>query len=127
VWAIFSQPKKLKFSIADLGIGFRKRILENMGVSMTATKAIQWAVGGNSTRKGRPGGLGLELIREFTERNMGRISILSDAGFWTEGFREARIGSLGVPFYGTVVTITVNTADKASYRMKEEVDPAQIF
>jgi signal transduction histidine kinase len=121
---------RLDFSIADLGIGIRGRILKDLGTEMTSSQAIRWAMEGNTTRKGRPGGLGLKLIQEFIQLNGGRIIAVSGSGYWELSKKQSwkpRAEVLSCAFPGTVVTIEVNAADKKSYRLSSEVDPNRIF
>jgi len=119
---------RLDFSIADLGVGIRERIRRDLGLSMNPQEAVDWALKGNTTRTGkRPGGLGFSLIREFVQLNKGRIIVLSDAGYWEFAKGKTNVLSIQWPFPGTVVTIEINTADKASYRLKSEVNPNEIF
>ena len=81
-------------SIADGGIGIRRKILDELDLRMNSDQAIEWALQeGHTTRKGDvPGGLGLKLIREFIILNKGRIQITSDSGYW-ELFPEGEINS----------------------------------
>lgn len=124
----FPGTNRLDFSIADLGIGIRERIRHDLGKDMSATDAISWAMGGNTTKTGkRPGGLGLKLIREFIELNMGRVVVVADAGYWEFSGGESYVQVLEYSFPGTVVTIEINAADKTSYRLKNEVDPNAIW
>jgi len=95
---------------------------------MDPGEAIDWAMSGNTSRKGRrPGGLGLMLIRELVNLNGGRIVVVSDCGYWKLDKGSVKLKHFDRPFTGTVVTIEINTADETSYRLKSEVDPAAIF
>jgi signal transduction histidine kinase len=126
----YPRNQRLDFSIADLGIGIQERILKDLGVRMTPVQAINWAMEGNTTRRGRPGGLGLQLIREFLQLNGGRIVVVSASGYWELSKKhkgKPRTSVLHCAFPGTIVTIEVNAADKKSYRLRSEIDPTQIF
>jgi hypothetical protein len=126
----FPNKKRLDFCIVDLGIGIRKNIYNYTGHDFSPIDAIDWALAeGNTTKRGRtPGGLGLKLLREFIELNQGRMSIISDAGYW-ELTRNREIMSRDFPhtFPGTVVNIEINTADNQSYALSSEVDRRSIF
>lgn len=123
--------KRLDFSIADLGDGMRKVILDNIGEALAPEQAIAWAMEGENTtrqrQRGKPGGLGLKLIREFINLNGGRIQIASDAGYWDLHRGETTLRRFEHPFPGTVVNIEINTGDKQSYRLASEIDPNSIF
>jgi signal transduction histidine kinase len=126
----YPRNRRLDFSIADLGIGIRGRILKDLGTEMTPSQAIRWAMEGNTTRRGRPGGLGLQLIQEFVQLNGGRIIVVSGSGYWELSKKQSwkpRAEVLSCAFPGTVVTIEVNAADKKLYRLSSEVDPNRIF
>lgn len=124
----FPGKKRLSLSIVDLGIGIRERIFRDLGRIMDSGEAINWAMSGNTSRKGRrPGGLGLMLIRELVNFNGGRIVVVSDYGYWKLDKESVKLKYFDGPFKGTVVTIEINTADETSYHLKTEVDPAEIF
>jgi hypothetical protein len=124
----FPRRNRLSLSIVDLGVGIRERIFRDLGTRMNPGEAINWAMSGNTSRKGRrPGGLGLMLIRELVNLNDGRIVVVSDSGYWKLAKGSVKQKYFDRPFLGTVVTVEINTADETSYRLKNEVDPAAIF
>jgi len=114
--------KMMRISIADAGIGFRKKIEKALGFVMPSAKAIAWGMAKNNTvRLGSPGGLGLKLLQEFISKNDGKLSVLSDRGFWELSSGREKMEELEFSFPGTVVTITVNAEDSKIYRMASEV------
>lgn len=125
----FPNRNRLDFAVADLGIGIKKNVEENAGLSLAADKAIVWATQGtNTTKRGSiPGGLGLKLLGEFINLNGGRIQIVSDAGYWC--LRKGKISAalLPFPFPGTVVSIEIDTSDKQSYALSSELRESDIF
>ncbi len=127
----FPNENRLKFSIADLGIGMKQNIFDKMGFDLPAKEAIKWAIEKNNTTRqpaeGKPGGLGLKLIREFIGFNGGKIQIVSDRGYWCYQNSKESLRTLNNSFPGTVVNIEINTADTKSYRLLSEVDPRSIF
>lgn len=113
--------RMMRISIADAGIGFRAKIEKSLGLSMESERAIEWGMKeGNTVRKNAPGGLGLKLLKEFICKNHGKLTVVSDTGFWELSDGRERKLSLGVSFPGTVITITVNTEDPKSYRLVSE-------
>jgi len=66
------------FTIVDLGRGIRNNLLEEIGKDLPPEQAIHWAMEGNTTKKGIPGGLGLKLLREFAQLNQGTIQVVSE-------------------------------------------------
>jgi hypothetical protein len=109
------------FTIVDLGRGIRNNLLEEIGKDLPPEQAIHWAMEGNTTKKGIPGGLGLKLLREFAQLNQGTIQVVSDQGYWWQqhdGNIEIKI--MTYPFPGTLVNIGINTADPKSYILVSE-------
>ena len=125
----FPKRDRLDFSVADLGIGIRRNILEHSGLNLRASEAITWAtVGHNTTKRGNiPGGLGLKLLREFITLNAGRIQIVSDSGYWALESGAVVTKEMPYSFPGTVVGIEIDTADKRSYRLSSEISENDIF
>ena len=82
-----------------------RHIKKNLGVKFSSESTIKWALSGKTTRRDRPGGLGLQLIQEFIKLNKGRLIIVSGSGYG-----EIKSGSILTETYserfpGTVVTI----------------------
>lgn len=118
---IYPNEEKLKISFVDPGVGFRRRIYQDLGVRMNSDAAIEWALKkGNTTKKGVPGGLGLDFIREFILLNGGEIMIVSDRGYWKLSAAGIVSQRLNKPFPGTAVNITINTSDRSSYSLSSE-------
>src|SRR5690606_968619 len=120
----FHKQQRLDFSIADAGIGMRRKIAKELGLVLNSDKAIEWALGeGNTTRKGSiPGGLGLKLLKEFITFNRGRLQIVSARGYWELNAGKQSLARMKHIFPGTVVNIEINTADTNSYRLSSESD-----
>jgi hypothetical protein len=126
-------PKKelLKFSIADLGIGIRENLYQNLKLSYVPERAISWALDGeNTTRQrlgGTPGGLGLKLIKDFIYNNKGQLMIISDGGYWS--FKDGKEDLRGLPlaFPGTAVNITINTKGRADSDPLSRAIPGDVF
>ncbi len=125
----YHKSHRLDFSVADLGVGIRRNILEQRGLDLPAEQAINWALEGKNTTKAGPipGGLGLKLLREFVIKNEGRIQIVSDSGYWELSKGKVTTKTFVEPFPGTVVNIEINTADAKSYRLVSEISPEDIF
>ena len=82
----FPKKQRLDFTIADAGIGIRENVRRYLGDDKISSRdAIRWALTeGNTTRQGKnqPGGLELQLIKEFIRLNPGKIQIISRFGFY---------------------------------------------
>lgn len=125
----FPKHQRLNFSIADAGIGFKERLIQSKvtlnGIASDdenfCVKAIQWALKeGSSTKKDISGGLGMYRLRRFIALNGGKLQIASDKGYWELDAGKERTGILTYPFPGTVITMIIDTADKATYSISKE-------
>lgn len=127
----FPRDYRLDFSVADLGIGIRQKILNNLNLAYDDEEAIVWATSGDNTTRqredGKPGGLGLKLLKEFITLNSGIIQIVSYNGYWRYEAGSYTTKRLPSPFPGTVVNIEINTADTQSYCLTSELDADDIF
>ncbi|MFW5489500.1 MAG: ATP-binding protein [Desulfovibrio sp.] len=128
----FPKKDRLDFSISDLGIGFKQRILRSIGTDFSPELAIAWALQENNTTRnkvdGKPGGIGLKLIQKFLEINSGKMIIVSDQGYWEVNGSAVNYRLLTKPYPGTTVNIEINTADTKNYCLQEElIDPSTIF
>ena len=90
---------------------------------------MRWALAPhNTTKRGRlPGGLGLQLLKDFTRLNGGKIQIASRFGFYEYSDGDEDFRKMSADFPGTAVTIEVNTADESTYVLADEIASDQIF
>lgn len=126
----FHSKNRLDFSIVDLGIGFHENINKNMNLHLSPKDAIVWAMVENqTTKKGGtiPGGLGLKLIKEFIEKNNGKMQIVTYDGYWEFSNGRTTINTFSNKFPGTIVNIEINTADSSYYFLESEIDSDDIF
>jgi len=111
----FPRKNQIWFSVADLGIGMRRKLATSRNLIKPAEEAIMWAMEGRNTTKTGPipGGLGLKLLREFIRLNQGRIEVVSDSGYWEQRPDGSNyMKPFSAVFPGTVVNIEINTADE---------------
>jgi len=126
----FHIQQRLDFSIVDLGIGFHGNINEKMNSHLSPKEAIVWAMEENhTTKKGGtvPGGLGLKLIKEFIEKNNGKMQIVTFNGYWEFSNGRTTLNTFSSNFPGTVVNIEINTSDSSHYFLESETDYENIF
>ena len=120
---------KLDFTIVDLGKTIKANVNEYVRKDFSGEDAIKWAVAeGHTTKRGQiPGGLGLSLIREFIEKNTGKIQIVSADGYWEqkEGVETGKRFVQAFP--GTIVNLEFNIADQSHYCLLSEIDKENIF
>ncbi|MDD9983612.1 MAG: ATP-binding protein [Gammaproteobacteria bacterium] len=126
----FPKKKRLDFTIADAGIGIRetvRRYFENDRIG--SVRSLRWALAPHhTTKRGRlPGGLGLQLLKDFTRLNGGKIQIASRFGFYEYSHGDENFRKMSADFPGTAVTIEVNTADESTYVLSDETAWDEIF
>lgn len=124
----FPQKNKIEFTIVDIGIGFKEKINRRFNSNLTSVQAIKWAmIDKNTTKTDISGGIGLAILKEFIEKNRGKMQIVSDDGFYQfdcDGeFSQQFRGS----FPGTVVNLQFRTDDNGNYILKSELDTNKIF
>lgn len=125
----YPRANRIAISIVDSGAGMHRAVTQRIGRRMTAHDAIEWAMEPyNTTKSGDvPGGLGSLILREFIGRNNGKITVVSNDGFWRQhGMRTAK-RSLANPFPGTAVVLEINSADTQSYSLAPAPDPYNIW
>lgn len=125
----YPNKKRLDFTIVNLGRTIRRNVRDFLGKRLTGKEAILWAVAeGNTTKKGNiPGGLGLSLIREFLEKNKGKIQIVSSDGFWEQKGASVTTGEFPDRFVGTIVNLEFNINDESYYYLTSEINAEDIF
>lgn len=102
----YPQRRELNFTLVDLGVGYLMPIQEfTDGQVSVAAEAIRWALRGNSSLRGFPGGLGLQNIQRFCKENNSTFGIITGDAGWNN-----RIQYMGraEPFCGTVVNLIFN-------------------
>jgi hypothetical protein len=99
----FPKKRKMHFSICDLGDGFLKKIntftSEQGQPIMEPERAIEWALCGGSTQRGR-GGSALKNIHQHCKENNQGLSIVTDGMIWELKNGKTRCRSLGIPITG---------------------------
>lgn len=116
-------PKKhlLSFCIVDMGIGFAKSIQNKIGQTINSKQAILWAFNkGSTTKKHRPGGLGLSLLKDFIRANEGSLIVLSGNALFAYKNGQENVKILNDFFDGVVVNMIFKTDDHREYFLQSE-------
>lgn len=118
----FPNTQCFDFCIADAGGGFVGAIKTAFDLEIDSVKAMKACLGdGFTTKQNEPGGLGLKLIKNFIALNKGCLIIVSNSAYYEFSHSGEIFRQLGSPFPGTCINIEVNTADRSSYRLSNEV------
>lgn len=115
----------LDMSIANLG----RTIPENVNgylkrqrkTELSQEDTLKWAFEKGNTTKSIPGGLGLDILKEFMDLNHGNIQMLSGGAMLSYANHKFTTEFLGVNFPGTIVTLNFNCDDQKAYSLTEEV------
>lgn len=124
----FPRDSKIEFTIVDTGLGFKKKINTRFNSNLSSIQAINWATKDKHTTKiGVTGGIGLALLKEFIEKNNGKMQIISDDGFYQFDKQGEQMRFFIGSFPGTIVNLQFRTDDSSSYVLKEEFNSDDIF
>lgn len=125
----FPRKEIIAFAISDGGRGIEGSLRAARIPFESPESAIDWAMQSNNTsRQGDiPGGLGLNLLREFIRLNKGRLVVASNAGVWQQDGSEVYKSRLTTPYPGTSVILEIRTDDKKVYDLKSSHDPRNIW
>lgn len=124
----FPNENKIEFTIVDTGIGFKRKVNERFNSNLSSIQAIEWAIKDkNTTKVGVTGGIGLALLKEFIEKNKGKMQIVSDDGFYQFDIQGERMQLFNGSFPGTIVNLQFRTNDNSSYILKGELKNKDIF
>jgi hypothetical protein len=111
----FPYQGELKFTLVDLGEGFLKKIAEftkNSEKINTASKAIDWALRGNSTKKGVCGGKGLIGIKKFCIFSGNTIQVITDNCYYSHFHQSATSQQIPSPMKGTTIHLIFRYLNK---------------
>jgi hypothetical protein len=118
----------LEFTIVDTGIGIKRRVNERFSSNLSSIQAIKWAIEDkNTTKEGISGGIGLAFLKEFVEKNGGKMQIVSDDGYYKYSKWSEDSKIFDNPYPGTIVNMEFKTDDNSSYYLEEEIKPNDIF
>lgn len=124
----FPKKNKIEFTIVDTGIGFKEKVNKRFNSNLEACRAIEWAVRDKTTTKqGITGGIGLAILKEFIEKNKGKIQIVSGDGFYQFSSSGIETKAFDGSFPGTIVNLQCRTDDFNAYSLVEEIDINDIF
>ena len=122
------EKNRIEFTIVDTGIGFKEKVNQRFNSNLEAYQAIEWAVRDkNTTKQGITGGIGLAVLKEFIEKNKGKMQIVSGDGFYQFDSSGIKTKLFDGSFPGTIVNLQFCTDDFNNYSLVEEIDVNDIF
>ncbi|MDN2584354.1 STAS domain-containing protein [Aquibium sp. ELW1220] len=125
----YPQKRRLALAISDGGIGIGGSLAAAGQHFRTDALAIDYAMQPDTTsRRGYiPGGLGLNVLRQFIGGNGGKLTVVSGRGFWQQDADRVVKSELHEKFPGTAVIVEINTGDRRSYRMQSSPSPNDVW
>ena len=114
--------KKIKITVIDFGIGIPQSVrsyLQSLGQTDTILdeETLRLAFTKGFSTRPELGGLGLKLLKEFIQRNNGRLEVYSHGGYALIDASGEHYEGIGSFFTGTVVNISLNNDQKVYYRI----------
>lgn len=112
--------EKLKITVIDFGIGIPGSVrdyLKDIGedYQISDERALQMAFHEGFSTKPKPGGMGLKLLKEFVQKNEGRLDIYSHSGHAIVDVNGEQYQKMESFFKGTVVNISLKRDQKFYY------------
>ena len=122
----------LDMTIVNLGLSVVDNVnkyMEEKGQPvLSSCEALKWAFVKGNTTKNVPGGLGLDILRQFIEMNNGTIQMISGNAMLEIEGENLTETSLESWFPGTIVTVEFNCDDDKTYLMTDELtDRNELF
>ncbi|MDA8240588.1 MAG: ATP-binding protein [Nitrospiraceae bacterium] len=121
----FHRKDELLLSVVDFGQGIPAKVRTFLSSDpradqLLAAGCLRWAFQrGNTTKEDEPGGLGLDLLKEFIQLNQGKLEVYSNEGYAIIDRDGERYENRDISFEGTVVHITLR-CDEKLYHFKDE-------
>jgi len=121
----FYTQNELILSVVDFGQGIPAKVRTFLSSDpradqLTAAGCLRWAFQrGSTTKADEPGGLGLDLLKEFVRINQGKLEVYSNEGYAMINKDGEQYENTDISFEGTVVHITLR-CDEKLYRFRDE-------
>ncbi|MFH1674379.1 MAG: ATP-binding protein [Pseudomonadota bacterium] len=124
----FPIHNELLLSVVDFGQGIPAKVRNFLSSDpraeqLTAAGCLRWAFQRGTTTKPKeePGGLGLDLLKEFVRANRGKLEVYSNEGYALIDKDGERFTNRTTSFEGTVFHITLR-CDENLYRLANETN-----
>ncbi|RLB87937.1 MAG: ATP-binding protein [Deltaproteobacteria bacterium] len=124
----FPTHNELVLSVVDFGQGIPAKVRNFLSSDprakqLTAAGCLRWAFQRGTTTKPKeePGGLGLDLLKEFVRINQGKLEVYSNEGYALIDKDGEHFENKVLSFEGTVFHITLR-CDENLYRFADETN-----
>jgi len=129
----FPTHNELVLSVVDFGQGIPAKVRKFLSSDpraeqLTAAGCLRWAFQRGTTTKPKeePGGLGLDLLKEFVRINQGKLEVYSNEGYALIDKDDERFTNRTTSFEGTVFHITLR-CDENLYHFADETNGSMPF
>jgi anti-sigma regulatory factor (Ser/Thr protein kinase) len=121
----FPKIKELTLTLVDFGVGIPHNVRAFLREpDKPDIDAIGWAFqAGNTTKRDKSSrGLGLKLLKNFVQKNNGKLEVYSDNGYIALDSSGEHTFNYGTKFSGTVIQITLRCDDLQHYALDDVLD-----
>lgn len=116
----YKSKNEIRLTVIDFGVGIPSKVGQFLNRhDLSAADTLRWAFKRGTTTKpsaSKPGGLGLDFLKEFIQLNHGFLEIYSGGGFARIDANGEHYFNRTLGFGGTMVNITLICDDK-NYRI----------
>jgi len=127
----FPKVQTLLLSVIDFGIGisanvrrFSKQQKHLLSEHLPASSCLKWAFQRGTTTKpnGTGRGLGLDLLKEFVQKNHGKLEVYSHEGYACIDHKHEVYKEIEKYFEGTIFHITLKCDEKIYFLAEEKLN-----
>lgn len=120
--------RELLLAVADFGVGIPSNVRLRLNQACPGGDAMRraFALGFTTSRREGPRGVGLDLLKEFVQKNHGLMLVFSHDGYAKIDAQGERYENLEPFFEGTLVQIRLHCDDKR-YMLSKEIDTSPFF
>ncbi len=127
----FPRLRILQLAVADFGIGIPrnvKRFWQNRGIELSSDRCLRWAFqeGASTKTQGTRRGLGLNLLKDFINKNHGKLEIYSQDSYALIHDKKERFQNINNSLHGTIVNIILR-CDESYYYFADEIPVGPLF
>lgn len=127
----FPRRRELNLTVVDFGVGIPSNVRKYLNqMDLSADKCMEWAAHPGNTTKPKekiPGGIGLDLLRDFVKITDGKLEIFSHEGYIMISQNDEKYLSRVPYFEGTLVNIKLHCDSKLYFKLAAEPEQVPLF